>query len=355
MQGAPEQTVTLSHAYSSRRNSLNALRLILAFLVIVSHAPLIAGTGPAYKWADLDIGGWAVAGFFAISGWLITGSRLNMPLAPFMWRRCLRILPAFWAAIAVTAVVFAPIAWIADSNRPDLISAAGYVAKNAALWVFQPTIDGTLTGNATQTWNLSLWTLSWEMACYIGVGVLLGWAAARRDPKVMAAVFALALAGNAIVRITEIVPPSSAPGAGLRLGSFFLAGAMLRMYADKVLVDHRLAAASAVTLAVLWPFGLVGALGALPIAYLCLWAGIALPLSHIAQHNDISYGVYVYGYPVGQLLELTGAGELPAPAFIALTMLAVLPLSWASWLLVEKPTLRLKSLVRTPAPIRPAI
>ena len=57
-----------------RRNSLNLVRLILASSVIVHHAyPLISKSdfGPQY-FGD-GIGGWAVAGFFCLSGYLITG------------------------------------------------------------------------------------------------------------------------------------------------------------------------------------------------------------------------------------------------------------------------------------------
>ena len=57
----------------NRRNSLNALRLVLAALVIVSHAPRALG-GQSYAFGDLELGGWAVAGFFGISGWLVTES-----------------------------------------------------------------------------------------------------------------------------------------------------------------------------------------------------------------------------------------------------------------------------------------
>jgi peptidoglycan/LPS O-acetylase OafA/YrhL len=56
--------------------------------------------------------------------------------------------------------------------------------------------------------------------------------------------------------------------------------------------------------------------------------------------GDLSYGVYLYGWPVTQsLLALIGP---MSPLLLApLACLAVLPLAVASWVLVERPGLRL--------------
>ena len=71
-----------------RRNSLDALRLVLATLVIVSHSWPVGGFGPDPRLGVLTLGEVAVAGFFGISGWLITASRMTSTLRGFAWRRC---------------------------------------------------------------------------------------------------------------------------------------------------------------------------------------------------------------------------------------------------------------------------
>src|SRR3954468_7575058 len=73
--------------FPARRNSLNALRLALAVLVIVSHAWPLGRFGNDPRLGALTLGEVAVAGFFAISGWLITQSRLSGGLAGYAWRR----------------------------------------------------------------------------------------------------------------------------------------------------------------------------------------------------------------------------------------------------------------------------
>lgn len=345
-------TGVLADEFKSRENSLNALRLALALLVILSHAPLIVGAGDPFRWADLEIGGWAVAGFFAISGWLITTSRLNLSFSAYLWRRCLRILPAFWVVLLLTVLVFAPLAAWRTGEWPDGSSAVSYAWSNVSLWIFQPTIDGSLQTAPTSVWNLSLWTLFWEMLCYLGLGVLLSFRSARTHPSVIALVFVVLTTSNALVRILEVGGLSPALNAGLRLGSFFAAGALLRMYAERIPVSRRVAVTCGLAIAAMWPLGLVGALGALPLAYLSLYAAIKLPFDRVGRRNDVSYGVYIYAFPVGQLLALSGNFSSNVLWFTILNGLVVLPLAWASWLCVEKPALRLKGLV--PAVTAPA-
>lgn len=346
----------LSDRFDPTHNSLNAMRMVLALLVIVSHAPVVAGVGPAYAWADLDIGGWAVAAFFAISGWLIATSRLHLGLAPFMWRRLLRILPGFWLVLLLTAAVFAPLSALAEQGALTAGSSVSYVFQNAFLWIFQPSIDGTLTTAGTTSWNLSLWTLAWEMLCYIGVGLVFLLPVFRERALPMGLLALLTVAGDFLIRTSDSVADGSIIGAGLRLSSFFFVGAALRMAADRVPLSHRVASMSVLALSLLWYFGLVGALGQLPIAYLCLYLGIHLPLQAIAARNDLSYGVYVYGFPVGQLLVLWGAADTGMPLFITFNLLAVLPLAALSWFFVERRALTYKYLVpsraRTPLPHR---
>jgi len=90
-----------------------------------------------------------------------------------------------------------------------------------------------------------------------------------------------------------------------------------------------------------------------------MWAGAVIP-PHWAQRNDISYGVYVYAFPVQQLLALAGAQVWGWWAYMVLSVALTVPVAWASWLLVEQPALRFKSkrprrtFVREPIPVKSA-
>src|SRR6476620_3295224 len=68
---APSRAVVLD----ARNNSLNLIRLVLALLVLVAHSYPLAGAGDGSVVRGESLGGWAVFGFFAISGYLISASR----------------------------------------------------------------------------------------------------------------------------------------------------------------------------------------------------------------------------------------------------------------------------------------
>jgi peptidoglycan/LPS O-acetylase OafA/YrhL len=85
-----------------------------------------------------------------------------------------------------------------------------------------------------------------------------------------------------------------------------------------------------------------GDLAALPIAFLCLWLGITLPFRTVGRRNDLSYGLYVYGFPVQQTLALLGAARFGLTWFASLRLLLTMPLAIGSWFLVERPALQFK-------------
>jgi hypothetical protein len=68
----------------------------------------LGGFGHEPALGDATIGRFAVGGFFAISGFLVTGSRLRLPAGAFGWRRFLRVFPGLWVCLLVTAFVLAP-------------------------------------------------------------------------------------------------------------------------------------------------------------------------------------------------------------------------------------------------------
>lgn len=325
---------------SGRHNSLNAVRLLLALIVVVSHVPKVRGDRPLMV-GDLEIGGWAVAGFFGVSGWLVTQSRLRLPVGQFLWRRSLRIFPGFWACLAATALLAAPVAAAADQVGWRPWSALRYVFANLTLVIVDARVGQTLHGRPDpSTWNLSLWTLSYEFLCYLGIALLLTWSLARRRVEVTVAAFLLVSACNAAL-VWLGAARDTTPALTFRLTTFFLAGAVLLRLKRVPLVAAGAAIATVVLVAAA-ATDQVRVFGALPIAYLCLWLGRVLPLTWLGRRNDVSYGVYLYAFPVQQLLTITAVHRLPTAGFAAASIVAVLPVAWLNWVLVERPALRLK-------------
>jgi peptidoglycan/LPS O-acetylase OafA/YrhL len=135
----------LQHRFDALNNSLNFMRLVLVAVVIVSHSWPLGGFGPDPQVGDRELGRWAVAGFFAISGYLITGSRDRITLPDFLWRRVLRIYPGFSSCRSWgLAFVFAPLSVLIGTGSYALEDVVSFLARNAGLRIHQWEIGSTL-------------------------------------------------------------------------------------------------------------------------------------------------------------------------------------------------------------------
>lgn len=339
----------LRTALNGHDNALNLVRLVLATAVIVHHCWPI-GFGSATPRIVDSFVAWAVPGFFAISGYLIAGSRMRLGFAPFLWRRFLRIYPGFWACLVVVAFAIAPASTLltgVDFNPRDGLS---YVLRNVSLWIFQWTIGDTLASAPNSAaWNGSLWTLPYEFAAYVCAGVLLGFVVARRAPAAMCGAL---LAMTTLAQIGLLV--TSQAGwfpivMGLELGGYFLAGMVLFFLSDRLPVSSWLAVGCALALPPLFLLGIGNIAGPLPAAYLMLWTGARIRL-RLGARNDISYGVYIYAFPVQQVLALAGVPRFGPVLYTLLSALGTLPLALGSWFVIERHAMRLRS--RTAGAVR---
>ena len=122
---------SLEQALSGRDNAFGLLRLVLAGLVLVDHSFPLGGFGecPVGGWigGQETLGGLAVGGFFLLSGYLVTKSGLTNDPLQFLWRRALRIFPAYWAVLLVTAFVLGPVVGFAEKG-----SLSGYLQGPSA-------------------------------------------------------------------------------------------------------------------------------------------------------------------------------------------------------------------------------
>jgi peptidoglycan/LPS O-acetylase OafA/YrhL len=89
-------------------------------------------------------------------------------------------------------------------------------------------------------------------------------------------------------------------------------------------------------------------LGAFSMAYAIIVSGALIRNRHLVLRTDVSYGVYIYAFPIQQLLVICGLASLAPPLFAIIAAAVTLPLAALSWFLVEKPALSLKSrIIRT--------
>lgn len=338
------------HQLNPRRNGLNLVRLGLAVLVLHAHSFYIAGAGDGPHIDGENLGGWAVFGFFAVSGYLITASRWGNTLGTYLVHRIARIFPAFLVCLVMLAVFFAPIGYLAAHGSlhgylTTSTTPANFVFSNALLRVNAYDIAGTPAGVPYPgAWNGSLWTLYYEFLCYLLVGMiaLVGWA--RRSPWAIAGVWALSLVAHAGWGrgVGELMNGNGEFQLLVKLLPLFLGGALVQRLRHRLPLHWAGALVSAVVVAgavaVLDGWG--AQLTAPFLAYLLLWVGSVLPSPGFVRRHDISYGVYIYAFPVQQLAALMGVHTHGVLALDVVAFVLTVPLATASWLLVERPAMR---------------
>ncbi|GAY14818.1 acyltransferase [Mycobacterium sp. shizuoka-1] len=361
---------TLAEAFDPQNNALNAWRLILATGVILWHAWPLTGRTITFEPAhQLLRDGW-VDGFFAISGFLITWSWFRQQrVRDYFLARCLRLLPGLWVCLIVTAFVIAPIAVLIQGGSPaKLLSSRApfeYVLGNSAVLLTEHDIAGTPSGIPwLGEWNGSLWTLFWEVACYLAIAGL-GIVGLLRRRWVIPALLAL------MVYWSAILPPYAAlieapPGAKLhidaatqqlvtngiaaRFGVMFLAGALLYRLRNVIPARWSLVAVSVALVLAASALPNYRVVAAVPLAYAIIVSGALIRNKRLSLRTDLSYGVYIYAFPIQQLLVICGLAFLHPVILAIVATFVTLPLAALSWFLVEKPAMALKTRLKRKVP-----
>jgi len=354
-------------ANAQRRNNIGTLRLAGAVGVLFGHSfvltrgahtrdPISDLTHPITPY-HLGLPGLGVAMFFAISGYLVTQSFARRGnLVAYAEARALRIFPALICAVAVTVAAGA---FISSDGLAYLTSrqTLAYGVHDATLYQLQYTLPGVFAGNPLTSVNGSLWTLPVELRMYVLVAIagVLG-ALGRRTLFNVVAI--------AIVAVTVIWPDGSpllAKPEHAQLAVFFLAGAALYVNRDRIPLRAGGLAATIAIAALAAPTAAYPLFFAIAFSYAVLLAGLTqrLRLPDLAARGDLSYGTYLYAFPITQLWVDALHPSSPWPV-AALTLLTVLPLAWLSWHVVEARALRLKGrllpfLRRIPPRVRAAL
>ncbi len=358
-------TRTLDEVFSGRDNAFNAMRLVFALAVVVTHANILGfGREGNPLGIPADLTALAVAGFFVLSGFLITRSGRRTSLVRFGWHRVLRIFPGFWVCIGLTALVVAPLLWLRQHGTLEGIRDAGalsYIKNNFTTAIQQPTISDLLHGVPyPYELNGSLWTLKYELTCYLLVAALAVFGVLRRARLLVLLLtlgcFGLIVADfvsgpttvGPLITFAAVRVPLAGPYEGLYLltyGAAFLLGATAELYRDVIPYNDVLGVIALVLVAVASVEGLP-LLGPalLAYAYLLLWLGMRLPqfVRGIGRRNDYSYGVYIYAFLVQQVLAVLGVQRHGMVVYLSLSIVVTFVAAILSWHLVEKPAMRLK-------------
>jgi peptidoglycan/LPS O-acetylase OafA/YrhL len=333
---------TLGARLGRRANNFDAIRLLAAAAVVVSHAfPLSSGNNEAeplmrLSGGQMTLGHLAVLVFFVVSGFLITRSWERSPSAvEFARNRALRILPALICMVAAMTLVLGPL--FTKLPLTDYFTDGRFASYwlNVTLVTTKYSLPGVFEDNPfPRAVNGVLWTLRYEALFYAvtaGLGVL-GLLRRRILLVLVAAAILVPLLGDL-------------PGDRyMRMFRFYAAGSALCLWRDRIPMDLRLAAGAAVLCGGALALGALEEIFVVAGSYLVLFAAFEprIPLQRTGRYGDFSYGLYIYGFPVQQAVaHVLGAGHGWATN-LALSLPIATALAIASWHGIEKRALRRK-------------
>lgn len=334
---------TVGDYFASGQNNFHWLRLIAALMVIYGHSYAVtkeAGRDIFLRLVEYRFaGGIAVEIFFLISGFLITASMARSSLRHYLWARILRIFPALAICMILTTFLLGPLL-TTDQHYWYDASTWRYLYKNATLIATEYWLPGVFQQLPDKAVNGSLWSLLLEVRLYLvvaGFGVL-GLLTKRYFSPIVIVGF---IVGYFLVPQVRILIQYS---AWVSCVAFFAAGAFVWINRDEIRLT---------TMGVVMTLLLAAALHRsdhffvayfIALTYITFYLAFVPKLPRIDK-RDLSYGVYLYGWPIQQcvLLVLPNSGAY-ANAVIASAL--CLLLAFASWELVERPCLALKGLVK---------
>jgi peptidoglycan/LPS O-acetylase OafA/YrhL len=340
-----------------RDNNFNLLRMLAALAVLLSHSfPLARGpraVEPFEASLGMTLGTLAVGIFFTISGYLVTASLVSRPsLADFALARARRIYPGLWVAIALTVFVlgagFTTLALAEYLSHPRTWF---YVLKNGTLlFGFVDRLPGVFAELPYPgAVNGSLWTLPIEVRLYVALAALqagLLWWRRRRPGVPLGPV----LATVAAACVAMVGWQGAGASSALRFSAMFFVGAALQLYRHRIAFTYPgLAAGLALLAACSVDTGLF-ALGFVSVGAYVVLCLAYLPGGWLRRYNrlgDYSYGLYIYAFPVQQLI-VAGLPGIGVAALFGASAAGTLVLAVLSWHLVESPVLRRSAVVRAP-------
>lgn len=372
--------MTLSKALDASRGvgpGFHMLRHLLSFVILAHHCRIaVRGIETSAGYAKgmaltsssvvnlsqgemivelLRPGLYALVGmFFALSGFLVAGSAFRNPrVGVFFANRALRIIPALSVEVFLSALLLGPLV----TNLP----LPAYFTD----WQFFRYF-GNIIGDVTfelpgvflaNPWpkmvNANLWTLPPEFWCYalmlamMLTGVILHH---KRMTIAISTAFILALLLTVYDPVTYSVKADSTHFTSWYIVMIFFFGVLFQVNAKYIVLSPWLFAGAALGYYILTAADKLGIVSGLLLTYCTVYIGMQnfRGFDRLVT-MDLSYGTYLYGFPITQLVTFFMVPHLhhisPVLAYLiifpAVVVLTVL-FSALSWTYIEKPALGLR-------------
>jgi len=328
----------------------------MASLVLIQHVGILGGYG---NYLDLgllsknqtNIGEIGVLGFFCLSGYLISSSFVNSKsILKFSLNRILRIFPGFWVCLVITGFIISPLIYseLNGSLSGFLFTGKGsaldYVLSNFSTHINIWTPNGVIEkAKYSISIDGALWSLFPEIICY-GFTIILGYFGLFKNKKLflvlyvfMYSIFAMNTLKQGCYGPTFIVLLWS---TFKRAYIAYLSGILFYLFEEDFRAEFKELIFAIIFAFTLFKFGGFNLIA--PILMTFIFINLFSKFEFHLKY-DISYGLYIYHFPIGHLLSSYFSDKsLPPLVFLILLFITTIPIAFLSFILVEKPFMNLK-------------
>lgn len=326
-----------------RRNNLDLLRLLFSYAVIYYHCIVLSGVDvrPIPLFYSVDT---AVQGFFLVSGYLVFSSyERSSTLASYFSKRARRICPAYFFIIIAAAFGLYSVSQASTAEYFG-VGWLKYVAANLTFLNFvAPTLPGVFTHNPMPAVNGSLWTIKIEVAFYVAVPILV--AVMRRGGHLRVLILTYVASYLYYVAFKTLAVRTGhsfyeelakqLPGQ-MR---YFVLGALVHYFDARI--RRYLGLLGPLALLVVCVVDVEHVWFLKPILLACIVFAVAFGpfLMNVGRFGDLSYGAYLFHFPIVQLAINFGYFDFSPKLAIGAVILLVTVFAYLSWHLLEKPFL----------------
>jgi peptidoglycan/LPS O-acetylase OafA/YrhL len=336
------------------KNNFDFLRLIGASTVVINHAyPLLTGN-VNHDWLEkitgtLGTGTLVLDIFFVISGYLITQSLLSKKNAiDFFVARCKRIFPALFLSIILSVFVVGLLA--------TKLSAVNYF-QNVDTWKYFISISVfklrfSLPEVFTEPFfhsssiNGSIWTLAYEWVMYGAIFLFGTIGILKSNWKYLVlhvVIISVMIFYDQHPQLTTVKLFGIESTRIVNLYVFFMMGNLLFIFKDKFTVKWFHVVLLFIIWAISWRTNFSSVISFFFIPIFTIWFSF-LPitfLQKLTKSGDYSYGIYVYSFPIQQLIIFYSSAQINVWQLLFLSFALTLPIAILSYHFIELPIIKL--------------
>lgn len=341
-----------------KKNNFDFLRFVFAIFVVVSHSFPLSGSHENAQWiyqftnGQIVLASIGLNGFFVISGFFIFQSlQRSKSISNYLRKRFLRLFPGLLVLLTLTLII---VPFIYNSKIPFFSNKEfyTYLPNNLVLYGFQSGIKGVFDTNSYHSINGSLWTLRYEFSLYIALTFLFFIKNKKYLIRIILLLSFLVLFFVNNFYLERFAGSSVLGMQGyhiLNFTAFFVAGSLLSSLGFNLVQNRNT------------PFFVYSIIFSLIILILSIYFNYYSNLKHIifpivilligyiqipvisnfSKIGDMSYGIYIYGFPVAQTLMFFF--NLTTFQLMMLSLVISILFGYYSWHLIEKKALRYKN------------